>query len=144
VHWARKLIPPPAQTNSQPNPSDTHGYQPPDGRVISERNIFESSASAKEKQSKAPAPKITEPVVPCDDLSITASAIVMADGDQWPSFASVSWNGRRTDLRIGDAIGGRVVESISWHRIVIRGEDDLCYVDLFSEVTRGARLSNVD
>jgi hypothetical protein len=71
--------------------------------------------------------------VPCDNTKVRLLATVVSEEVPEWSFASVIENGEKSLRRIGDQAGQRVVSWISWKYLFLEGEEDYCYVDLFSE-----------
>lgn len=111
-----------------------------DGEPILRRNIFDSRTgpilpAADEDPFELDIPRDDLPIVPCADLSDVSAVLeaTVADPDRpgW-SFASVRDGKESRLLRHGDELGDRRVADITWRYLLLEGDMDSCYLDLFS------------
>lgn len=122
--------------------------QKKDGLPILARNIFDSKTGpidpqAEDKLRQALEEGLAEkdddsplPLVPCakepqNDVKLLAT-VASRKQEAW-AFASISRAGKSMLCRVGDDVGSRVVSGITWRYLFLKGEEDECYIDLFSE-----------
>jgi general secretion pathway protein C len=132
----------PAST-ALPRPIARNSAIVPNGDIILERNIFDSTAAEVE-----PVPDdqfLDEPVangdmrlVQCTMGGVKLLANVASNRDPDWSFANVEVNGERKLYRMGDEISGRTVSGISWRYLMLKGTSDECYIDMFDQDPRTA------
>jgi general secretion pathway protein C len=116
------------------------------GDPVLRRNLFDSAtgpidrhAVDEKEQVEIGETKDTAPI-PCTQDNVRLLATVVSEDNDW-SFASLSEGESKSFLRIGDRIGEREVAWISWRYLLLEGQEDFCYIDIFGEenlVTRKA------
>ncbi|MFO8073210.1 MAG: hypothetical protein R6V85_15165 [Polyangia bacterium] len=120
----------------------------PDGTPILERNLFDSAIGpilpGSSLENEIPGQELEDPdqlpVIPCSeasDLEIQLEATVVSPQSPSWSFASVTSENESRLCRVGDVVGERIVAEIGWSLLLLRGEEDVCYLKLFE--ANGAR-----
>jgi general secretion pathway protein C len=109
-----------------------------DGTDILRRNIFDSVVGPIIPGEDDPPDGVISlegdmPIVPCPSGdSKLLSTVASSNNPEW-SFATIQ-TGSATDLyRIGDTVGDRVLSGITWRYILLRGNSDECYIDMFGD-----------
>jgi type II secretion system protein C len=112
-----------------------------DGQVILRRNIFSSQIGpilpAGERPPKEDAdilPDETElPVEPCEaSFHHVLAAVVSETYPEW-SFVSIATKEGTSLYREGDKLDEREILGISWRHVFLKGDNNICYIDLFGE-----------
>ena len=127
-----------------PSRSDRQTLSIQDGDPILERNIFDSETGPivpgetleAFEEAAAEVQPDELPLVPCaeaGDVKVALEATVVDPSRPEWSFASVS-EGRDDAflVRVGDALDERTVRDITWRYLLLEGDRDRCYLDLFA------------
>ena len=122
-----------------------HGpFTPKSGEDILSRNIFDSIVGPIDPNGETEAPEeetadAPHELTPCDEADVKLLATVVSDSNARWSFASLL-EGQQSDLhRVGDKIGDRVIAGITWRYLFLEKDDELCFLDLFSETNLAKR-----
>jgi hypothetical protein len=114
----------------------------PDGTPILERNLFDSAVGPivprSSFENEVSDQKLENPgqlpVIPCSeagDVEIQLEATVVSPQSPSWSFASVTSKNESRLCRVGDVVGERIVAEIGWSLLLLRGDEDVCYLKLF-------------
>lgn len=109
----------------------------PDAAPILERNPFDSDVGPlgrfapdepDESDDPAPAPEDPLAVEKCDFAYVT---LISASDDPTWSFAAIELKGGESLLRrVGSAVNGHTVQHVSWNRVWLANESDVCQLEL--------------
>jgi type II secretory pathway component PulC len=117
--------------------------QPPvrDGQVILRRNIFSSaigpilpaSQRPPEESIDIPPDETGLSVEPCEaSFHHVLATVVSETYPQW-SFVSIATKEGTSLYRQGDRLDEREILGISWRHVFLKGDNNICYIDLFGE-----------
>jgi len=110
------------------------------GDIILSRNIFDSTYMPEADtegmfEDTELLPTDGEvPLVPCEDMSdVKVLAMISAPRDPEWSFANLDVGGQKRLYRVGDYIKDREISQIGWRYILLMGDRDECYIDMFDQ-----------
>jgi hypothetical protein len=126
-------------------PAHRRPFTPKSGEDILARNIFDSIVGPIDPNGEPTTPAEEETtdedteLAPCDEQDVKLLATVVSDTNPRWSFASLL-DGQQSELcRMGDKVGDRVIAGITWRYLFLERDDELCFLDLFSETNLAKR-----